>query len=100
MVEGRVPGSVEVPMVDVMPRLADADLVKIDIEGGEWALLADPRFAEARAVVLEYHPYGCPTDDPRRSAHELLHAHGFEVTPLFYEPDNGVGMLWATRETP
>ena len=96
IVEGRVPGSVELPIVDVLPLLADADLVKMDIEGGEWAIMADPRFAAARSVVLEYHPQGCPSDDPARTAHELLRAQGFDVTPVFHDPA-GIGMLWATR---
>ena len=90
-------GSVEVPMQDVMPLLGEADLVKIDIEGGEWPILADDRFSAVKAAVLEYHPHGCPGDDPRHTAHELLEAHGFEVTELFYEPDSRVGMVWATR---
>jgi FkbM family methyltransferase len=90
------PGSVEVPVVDVLPLLVGADLVKIDIEGGEWPLLLDPRFADIRSAVLEYHPHGAPGDDPRASAHEILRSHGFEITPVFHAPD-GIGMLWATR---
>ena len=52
----------EVPAVDVLPELDAADLVKIDIEGAEWDLLADPRFGRTRprVVVLEYHEEGCP----------------------------------------
>jgi FkbM family methyltransferase len=47
---------------DVFPFLANADLVKIDIEGAEWEILADPRLAdlEAVALVLEYHPVYTP----------------------------------------
>ena len=84
-------------MVDVMPLLADADLVKIDIEGGEWPLLEHPGFAAVSAAVLEYHPQSCPGDDPRTTAHALLEGHGFEIAELFYEPGSRVGMLWATR---
>jgi FkbM family methyltransferase len=90
-------GSVEVPMLDVLPLLGEADLVKIDIEGGEWPILADERFSAVKAAVIEYHPHGCPGDDPRRTAHELLEGHGFDVAELFYEPDSRVGMVWATR---
>ena len=90
-------GSVEVPMLDVLPLLGEADLVKIDIEGGEWPILADDRFAAVKAAVIEYHPHGCPGDDPRRSARELLEGHGFDVAELFYEPGSRVGMVWATR---
>ncbi len=40
--------------------------MKIDIEGAEWALLADPRFRELRAPVvgLEYHAQGGAPADP------------------------------------
>jgi FkbM family methyltransferase len=96
IVQDRVPGSVEVPMVDVMPLLAEADLVKMDIEGGEWPLLLDPRFAEVRSVILEYHPHGCPGDDPAASAREILRSHGFDISTVFHDP-GGIGMLWATR---
>ena len=42
----------DVQAVDVFPHFADADLIKIDIEGAEWAILADPRFADVSARVL------------------------------------------------
>jgi FkbM family methyltransferase len=40
------PLATTVPVIDVMPYLVDCDLLKIDVEGAEWALLADPRFRE------------------------------------------------------
>ena len=92
------PGTVDVLMNDVMPWLGDAELVKLDIEGGEWPILADERFGAVRAVVLEYHPHGCPTDDPQRAAHDLLRGHGLTVMPLFHEPRTGVGMAWGVRD--
>jgi FkbM family methyltransferase len=91
------PETVDVLMNDVMPLLAGAELVKMDIEGGEWPILADERFGAVRAVVLEYHPHGCPTDDPQKAATDLLEGHGLTVTPLFHEPRTGVGMAWAVR---
>ena len=83
---------------DVMDLLAGADLVKIDAEGGEWALLTDPRLHDvsARAFVLEYHPHLCPGDDPRGLAESLLAAAGYTTANLFHRAD-GVGMLWAWR---
>ena len=54
--------AVSVPVIDVLPLIGDADLLKIDIEGSEWPILTDSRFKtlSARAVVLEYHPQGAP----------------------------------------
>jgi FkbM family methyltransferase len=97
IVDAPAPGTVTLPIEDVLPAFASADLVKIDIEGGEWALLADPRFAAARAVVLEYHPPGCPEPDTHTAAHRLLAEHGYDVKPLFEHP-GGVGMVWAYRD--
>ena len=96
IVDGPTPGAVTLPMEDVLPSFANADLVKLDIEGGEWALLADPRFATARVVVLEYHPPGCPEADTHAAARRLLEGHGYEFIPLFEHP-GGVGMAWAFR---
>lgn len=90
------PGAVDVPVDDVLARFASVDLVKIDIEGGEWELLADPRFAAAATVVLEYHPDGCRADDPHAEVRRLLDGHGLTVIPLFEHP-GGFGMLWAYR---
>jgi FkbM family methyltransferase len=86
---------------DVLPLMAEADLVKIDIEGGEWRLLTDPRFAAlpTRALVIEYHPTGCPSPDPRACVHELLRAAGYRTQEIADVP-LGAGMLWAWRERP
>ena len=92
-----------VPVVDVFPYLDGIDLLKIDIEGGEWALLGDPRFAAARppAVLLEWHSYDCPEDNPRRAAASRLEALGYTVlhekpAPVpDSEPLYGAGTLWA-----
>ncbi len=90
--------SIEVDAVDVFDHLADVDLLKIDIEGGEWAILGDPRMATvpARAIVLEHHGRRCPTTTPRETATELLRAAGYEVQPVGDAPA-GVGLLWAWR---
>jgi len=90
--------AIEVPMLDVLPRIAQADLLKMDIEGGEWAILGDPRFRQAppRAVVLEYHSYLCPGPDPRAEAEHALRAAGMRVQSTSDRGD-GHGMLWAWR---
>jgi FkbM family methyltransferase len=90
---------IDVKVVDVLPELVASDLVKIDIEGAEWPLLADPRFRELRAstVVLEYHIEGCPGPDPRAAAEEALRAAGFEVTHTQEKPTFGAGVVWGYR---
>jgi FkbM family methyltransferase len=89
-------GTVEVPAVDILPELAEADLVKIDIEGSEWELLADPRFRERppRVVVLEYHREGCPGDDPAAAAEQALLAAGLKVVAAGHKPRFGAGIVW------
>jgi FkbM family methyltransferase len=70
-----------VRVVDVFPHLRECDLVKMDIEGAEWDLLADPRFAHTSAlgVVMEAHYEGRPEDDPPRALRGLLASAGFQV---------------------
>jgi FkbM family methyltransferase len=89
-----------VPAVDVFPYLAEADLVKIDIEGAEWPILADPRFRGLRApaVVLEYHRDGCPGTDPAAEAKRALRAAGYDTTPGSSKPAYGAGIIWGWRE--
>jgi FkbM family methyltransferase len=90
---------IEVPVIDVMPDLLNADLVKIDIEGAEWPIVTDPRFhgLGARAVVLEYHAWGYPEDDPRAAAEEALRAGGYELVHGAEKPAVGAGVLWGWR---
>lgn len=87
----------EVRALDVLPELVGADLIKIDIEGAEWDLLADPRFADTRpgVVVLEYHEEGCPGPDAPARAEQALRAAGLEVVPGGRKPQFGAGLLWA-----
>ena len=89
--------SIDVPTVDVFPELAEADVVKIDIEGAEWDLLADPRFSalRPRVLVLEYHEAGCPGSDPAQAAEEALRCTGLEVVHGGSKPQFGAGILWA-----
>lgn len=83
---------VEARGIDIFPFLRDVDLVKIDIEGAEWALLEDPRFGAARNVVMEYHPMRCPGPYPRTLARRLLEERGYRIL-IDKKP-----MLWAARE--
>jgi FkbM family methyltransferase len=86
--------------VDLFDWLEDVDLLKIDIEGGEWRILADARFLtlSAPAIVLEYHSHLCPEPDPERAARLRLVGAGYEVTAAadaVLTPE--VGVLWALR---
>jgi len=95
-----------VPARDVLSLIASAQLVKIDIEGGEWALIGDERFGKPGppALLLEWHSYQCPGDNPRRVAREMLERNGYTIlhekpAPVpDDEPFYGAGTLWAWRE--
>lgn len=89
---------VDVQMADIFGVLTSADLIKIDIEGGEWEILDDPRFTsvDARAVAVEYHPEHCPDLDPAACAAGLLRRAGYAVAGAGPQVD-GVGQLWGWR---
>jgi len=90
--------AIVVPMHDVLAQIAGADLVKMDIEGGEWEILEDPRFAEQppRVLVMEYHPLGAPAADPRAAVEGALRRAAM-TTRTIWHGDDGHGMLWAWR---
>jgi FkbM family methyltransferase len=90
---------IDVPVDDVLPELAGADLVKIDIEGAEWPILADARFRdlEALIVVLEYHADGSPAPDPAAAAERLLADAGYRVHHSGRKPAFGAGIVWGVR---
>jgi FkbM family methyltransferase len=86
-------GDIDVEKVDVLPLLARADAAKIDIEGGEWEILTDPRFADCAPahLVLEYHRYLCPErssdylspdPNPRRLVLSLLREAGYQTAEV------------------
>lgn len=86
-----------VPAHDVLPLLHEADLVKIDAEGSEWAILDDARFAASKigVVALEYHPELCPEDETRAAAVRRLESAGFAVRDAPTHAPPGYGSLWA-----
>lgn len=94
-------GTIAVPTIDLFGEVGDGvDLIKMDIEGGEWAIMADARFAalNAKAIRLEWHTFHCPQPDARAEAIRLLQAAGFACTE---EADRGHfrnGVLWAWRD--
>jgi FkbM family methyltransferase len=88
-------GGEPVRAVDALGLLAGADLAKIDIEGGEWALLADERFSRSapRVLVLEYHPHLAPVCADART---LLAEAGYSIESSL-DFSAGHGLLWARR---
>jgi len=88
--------------VDVFPYLSDVDLIKIDIEGSEWPLLLDERFAAlpARVLVMEYHQHLCPEPDPKALAIKSVRAAGYDtIESIFHNDSLGVGMLRALKQS-
>jgi FkbM family methyltransferase len=88
----------EFPALDVLPLLEMADLAKIDIEGGEWSILSDPRLGavDNLLLVMEYHNAGCPALPALSEARRLLENAGFTVGHV---RSNywGHGILWAWK---
>jgi FkbM family methyltransferase len=92
-------GATDVAVVDVLPLLDGADVVKLDIEGAEWPILQDPRFAALgiSSLVLEYHPQGAPDADTLAAVRRVLGDAGFTVgDPV--EEHGSVGVVWAWRD--
>lgn len=89
---------IDVRSVDVFPYMQGANLIKMDIEGGEWNILSDPRMSAitASVIVLEYHPEQCPSNDPKAASEALLTMAGFRTRNIFHD-SSGVGMCWAFR---
>lgn len=82
---------------DVFPFMADADLIKMDIEGAEWEILLDDRMGNvhAPAMVVEYHEAHSPPGDSEEAARRALARAGYETGPARRGVENGT--LWAWR---
>ncbi|MGH2941882.1 MAG: FkbM family methyltransferase [Solirubrobacteraceae bacterium] len=96
-------GTITVPAIDFFEQQGSGvDLVKMDVEGGEWAILADPRLAalKASAIRLEWHTMLCPRPDAHAEAIRLLRNGGYtRIVDADYEAERN-GVLWAWREAP
>jgi FkbM family methyltransferase len=90
---------IDVMTVDLFTLGYDTDLLKIDIEGGEWAILSDARMADlrARVIVMEWHWRFAPRPDAHAAALDLLGRAGYEVHADHVEPHTGTGLVWASR---
>jgi len=90
---------ITVRTVDFFNEDHDVDLLKMDIEGGEWAILADPRLSDLKAdvLVLEWHALGCPESDAHTAATMLVQTAGYDhLEDVEVGTYNGV--LWAWRD--
>jgi FkbM family methyltransferase len=92
------PAGFAVPVLDVFPMLdGKIDILKIDIEGGEYGLLGDERFGaiQARTVVVEWHKI---TDRPdgREWCLERLRRFGYRTTIGTEDPPLA-GLTWGFR---
>jgi FkbM family methyltransferase len=89
-----------VPCVDLFDALDGVDVLKLDIEGGEWAILGDPRWPaiDTRAVVVEWHWRDAPAVGGRQAARAALRAAGFTaVETETNEALADVGVIWGVR---
>ena len=89
----------EVEVVDILSLLEGAHFLKMDIEGAEWPILRDPRFAALglSALVLEYHPQGAPEGDTFPALAAMLREAGFTVDVPAKEYGSSTGIAWAWR---
>lgn len=87
-----------VEVLDVFPMLSGRriDILKMDVEGGEYEILADNRFAmlDIGAVVMEWHSRGHGLED-KRWCESRLQSLGFVIDEIFAETSHG--MFWARR---
>ena len=89
--------ALRVPLFDFFETIGTPpiDLLKMDIEGGEYALLSDPRFAalKIRTLVLEWHRTR-EHPDGKDWCEQTLARLGYEVTPGIWTGQEN-GLLWA-----
>lgn len=93
-----VHSGIDVDIVDVFDLARGCDLLKMDIEGGEWPILRDPRFAslDARLIVLEWHEPNSHADSPKLEAERLLCEAGYVVVHHGRDVP-WAGEIWAYR---
>jgi len=92
-------GDISIPAVDVFPLVAEADLVKMNIEGAEWDVLQDPRLADTSCVwIVEYHTIANPEIRITELAQRLFEQAGYATHVTMNHDQNG--LLWAWKADP
>jgi FkbM family methyltransferase len=93
------PAGQPIEKIDVFPLFEGADLLKMDIEGGEWEILSDSRLAEQGPpiVVMEWHTMRCPHPDAHQAVREALSKAGYTGFAEKTWPPMANGLLWAWR---
>jgi len=93
------PGAIEVGMVDFYELARGFDFIKMDIQGGEWDLLRDPRLSsvDAPALVLEWHAASSQEDDPLEAVTVRLSEAGYHIVRVDPAPTSQTGVVWAGR---
>lgn len=90
--------TVAVEVEDIFPRLLRQriDILKMDIEGGEYEILNDHRFEqlEINNIVMEWHSRGGRINDKLWCERKLQNI-GFSIVEIFTNCD--YGMFWARR---
>jgi len=90
-------GDLEIATVDVFGRIAQADLVKMNIEGSEWDVLRDPRLAQTSVSwIVEYHRIASPEPDIHALSRSLFERAGYTVRLAAKTEDNGLLWAWKT----
>ncbi len=101
LIENATGAAVSIQVVDIFPLLRGKkiDLLKMDIEGGEYEILADPRFGELNigAIVMEWHARNDTSVgfQDKSWCERRLQDLGYQINEIFTQPSNG--MFWATR---
>lgn len=90
--------TIAVEVEDIFPLLLGKriDILKMDIEGGEYEILEDSRFdqLEIRNIVMEWHSRGGGKEDKHWCERRLQEA-GFNIAEIFTNKD--YGMFWARK---
>jgi len=90
--------TLNIEIVDIFPVLEreHIDILKMDIEGGEYEILADDRFErlDIDVIVMEWHSRGNGAED-KTWCKQRLESFGFNIEEFIAELS--WGMFWATR---